>query len=125
MVAVAERVASRYGDRVVIEYPVVFGAALSVAIFLPRREGAAEVYVTEFSDWSFQVDVADVPLMEDQPFVPPESGHVARIVAIVDAIAENGFAKVRTVPFLGPLSPVKFESSPDPQGKVVREWLPW
>lgn len=125
MVAVAERIASRYRDRVVIEYPVVFGAALSVAIFRPNRKGAAEVHVTAFFDWSFQVDVAHITLMEDQAFVPPESEHVARVVAIVDEIAENGFAKVRTVPFLGPLSPVEFESSPDPWGKVVRQWLPW
>lgn len=123
--AVAERIASRYRDRVVIEYPMVFGAALSVAIFRPNREGAAEVQVTAFFDWSFQVDVANITLMEDQSFVPPESEHVARIVAIVDEIAKNGFAKVRTVPVLGPLSPVEFESSPNPRGKVVRQWLPW
>lgn len=130
VVAVAKTIASRYGDRVVIDYPGVYGAALSVAIFRPRRAGAAEVYLTACFDWSFQIDVAGITLLEDEPYVPPECEHIARIVSIVDGIAARGFAKVRTVPFLGPLSPVRFESPgsgllTESSAEIVKEWLPW
>lgn len=83
-------------------------------------------------DWSFQVDVGEVTMLEDQFFSPPESEHIARIVSIVDAFATHGLVKVRKLRFLGPLSPTEYDSRHElqdllakPSSKIVKEWLPW
>ncbi|TFB51971.1 hypothetical protein [Cryobacterium tagatosivorans] len=128
--AVGDEIKARYGDRVAIDYPTV-DQPFSMVTFTPRRAGAVYVSLDGHADWSFQVDVDEVSMLEDQFFNPPESEHIARIVSIVDAFARHGLVKVRKHRFWGPFSPTAYDSRNDlqdllakPSSKIVKEWLP-